>query len=175
MVPMEPGEDIKWTVEWCLEKRVGDDPTVDPYEVIKVPGNLLMYGGASLIIECLIGNGTATTAQTLTFLKESEATLGVGDSLSAVAATQTDLQAATNKVRKAMDATYPTHTDGTTSAAASVIWKSTFGTGDANYAWNEAALFNGSSGGRMLNRKLVSMGTKTSADTWTLSLTATIA
>ena len=175
MVPMEPGEDIKWTVEWCLEKRVGDDPTVDPYEVIKVPGNLLMYGGASLIIEALIGNGTATTAQTLTYLKASEAYLGVGDSSSAVAATQTDLQAASNKTRKAMDATYPTHTDGTTSAAASAVWKSTFGTGDANFAWNEAALFNGSSGGRMLNRKLVSMGTKTSADTWTLSLTATFA
>ena len=175
MVPMEPGEDIKWTVEWCLEKRVGDDPTVDPYEVIKVPGNLLMYGGASLIIEALIGNGTATTAQTLTYLKASEAYLGVGDSSSAVAATQTDLQAASNKTRKAMDATYPTHTDGTTSAAASAVWKSTFGTGDANYAWNEAALFNGSSGGRMLNRKLVSMGTKTSADSWTLALTATFA
>lgn len=67
-------------------------------------------------------------------------------------------------------------TDGTTSAAASVIWKSTFGTSDANWAWNEAALFNrATSGGRMLNRKLVSMGTKTSADTWTLSLTATFA
>lgn len=63
-----------------------------------------------------------------------------------------------------------------TSAAASVIWKSTFGTSDANWAWNEAALFNrATSGGRMLNRKLVSMGTKTSADTWTLSLTATFA
>lgn len=173
MVPMEPGEDIKWTVEWCLEKRAGDDPTVEPYETIKVPGNLLMYGGASLIIECLVGNGTATTAQTLTYLKNSEAYLGVGDSSSAVAATQTDLQASTNKLRKAMDATYPQHTDGTTSAAASVVWKSTFGTGDANFAWNEAALFNGSSGGRMLNRKLVSMGTKTSSDSWTLTLTVT--
>lgn len=53
--------------------------------------------------------------------------------------------------------------------------KSSFSTVQANWAWNEIALFNGSTGGRMLNRKLVSMGTKTSSNTWTLTLTVTLA
>lgn len=167
---------LQWTVEWTVEKFHGEPtPDDDPYETVVVPGNLLTYGGASNLIECLIGNGTGTAAQTLTYFNNGNAYLGVGDSSSAVAATQTDLQAATNKLRVAMEATYPTHTDGTTSAAASAVWKSSFSTSQANWAWNEIALFNGSSGGRMLNRKLVSLGTKTSADTWTLTLTATLA
>lgn len=165
---------LEWTVEWCVEKFRGDDLS-DPYERIVVPGNLLTYGGASNLIECLIGNGTGTGSLDLTYFNNGNAYLGVGDSSSAVAATQTDLQAATNKLRKAMEATYPQHTDGTTSTAASVVWKSSFSTVQANYAWNEIALFNASTGGRMLNRKLVSLGTKTSADTWTLTLTATLA
>lgn len=166
---------LEWTVEWCVEKFRGDDTSTDPYDRVVVPGNLLTYGGASNLIECLIGNGTGTGSLDLTYFNNGNAYLGVGDSSSAVAATQTDLQAATNKLRKAMEATYPQHTDGTTSAAASVVWKSSFSTVQANYAWNEIALFNASTGGRMLNRKLVSLGTKTSADTWTLTLTATLA
>lgn len=167
---------LQWTAEWTVEKFRGDDTSDDdPYETIVVPGNLLMYGGASNLIECLIGNGTGTGSLDLTYFNNGNAHLGVGDSSSAVAATQTDLQASSNKFRKAMEATFPTHTDGTTSAAASAVWKSSFSTSQANWAWNEIALFNGSSGGRMLNRKLVSLGTKTSADTWTLTLTVTVA
>lgn len=167
---------LEWTVEWCVEKFHGDPtPDTTPYDRVVVPGNLLTYGGASNLIECLIGNGTGTGSLTLTYFNNGNAYLGVGDSSSAVAATQTDLQASTNKLRKAMEATYPQHTDGTTSTAASVVWKSSFSTVQANYAWNEIALFNGSTGGRMLNRKLVSLGTKTSDDTWTLTLTATLA
>ncbi len=166
---------LEWTVEWCVEKFRGDDTSTDPYDRVVVPGNLLTYGGASNLIECLIGNASATPGDALCVFDNTNAYLGVGDSSSAVAATQTDLQAATNKLRKAMEATYPQHTDGTTSTAASVVWKSSFSTVQANWAWNEIALFNGSTGGRMLNRKLVSMGTKTSSNTWTLTLTVTLA
>ena len=166
---------LQWTVEWTVEKFHGDDTSAEPYETTTVPGNLLTYGGASNLIECLIGNGTGTSSLDLTYFNNGNAYLGVGDSSSAVAATQTDLQASSNKFRKAMEATFPTHTDGTTSAAASAVWKSSFSTSQANWAWNEIALFNGSSGGRMLNRKLVSLGTKTSSDTWTLTLTVTLA
>lgn len=86
--------------------------------------------------------------------------LGVGDSSTAFAVGQTDLQAATNKMRKAMDATYP-------SGAANVItFRSTFATGDANWAWNEWGTFNASSAGTMLTRKVESLGTKTNTQTW---------
>jgi len=178
-----PGlEGLKWHCHWKLEKREGDwtpeqvaiGLAPQPYEVIEDEGNLLMYGGASCLWQCLIGNGTGTAAQTLTYFNNGNAYIGVGDSSTAAAATQTDLQAAANKLRKVMDATYPQHTDATTSGAASIVFQSSFASGDANFAWAEWAIFNGSSGGRMLNRKVESFGTK-SGGTWALTLTLTLA
>lgn len=173
---------IRWRAKWKIEKFHGDfanDAELEaagavPYEVIEREGNLLMYGGASNLWQCLIGNGTATAAQTLTFFNNGNAYIGVGDSTTAAAATQTDLQAATNKLRKAMEATYPTHTDGVVSGAASIAFRSVFASGDANFAWEEWGIFNGSTGGRMLNRKVESLGTKASGSTWTVTVTLTL-
>lgn len=165
----------RWRVHVKLEKFWGDVKPGDvPYDVVDVEGNLLLYGGVSCLWQCLIGNGTGTAGQTLTFFNNGNAYIGVGDSNTAEAATQTDLQAATNKLRKAMDATYPQHTDATTSGAATITFRSTFGTSDANWAWQEWGIFNGSSGGRMLNRKVVSLGTKTSAASWVFTVTITL-
>lgn len=109
------------------------------------------------------GIGAAVTA-----FNNANSYIGVGDSTTAFAAAQTDLQAATNKTRKAMDATYP-------SGGSNVItFRSTFGTGDANFAWNEWAIFNASSGGTMLNRKVESLGTKTNTQTWQFTVTLTV-
>jgi hypothetical protein len=159
-----------------LQRMLLLDAGVEP-ELVEIDGNLLMYGGASCQWQTLLGNGTATAGQALTFFNNTQAAIGVGDSSTAAAATQTDLQASTNKLRKAMDATYPQHSDGTTSGAASCVFRSTFGTSDANYAWAEWAVFNSATAatGRMLQRKVESLGTKTSAATWTLTLTLTLA
>ena len=109
------------------------------------------------------------TTGTGTAFNNANSYIGVGDSTTAFAATQTDLQAATNKLRKAMDATYP-------QVAANVItFRSTFATTDANYAWQEWGVFNASSAGTMLNRKVESLGTKTSAQTWQITVTITLA
>lgn len=175
-------EPIRWRCTWKVEKYAGDwtaeqlatGQAPAPYEVIEREGNLLMYGGASCLWQCLIGNGTGTAAQTLTFFNNGNAYIGVGDTNTAAAATQTDLAASTNKLRKAMDATYPTHTDATSSGAASIVFRSTFGTSDANYAWQEWGIFNGSSGGRMLNRKVESLGTKASGSTWVFTVTLSL-
>ena len=122
-----PAHDVlRWRAVWKVEKYDGDWTAAQlaaadapaPYEVIEREGNLLMYGGVSCLWQCLIGNGTGTAAQTLTYFNNGNAYIGVGDSTTAAAATQTDLQAATNKLRKAMDATYPQHTDATSSGAA---------------------------------------------------------
>jgi hypothetical protein len=145
-----------------------------PTDVKEEEGNMLLYGGISNIWQCLIGNGTGTAGQALTFFNNGNAYIGVGDSTAAEAATQTDLQAATNKVRQAMDATYPTHTDATTSGAATITFKATFGTAAANFAWQEWLIANGSSGGRALNRKVASLGTKTSAASWAFTVTVTL-
>lgn len=138
--------------------------------------NLLMYGGASCQWETLIGNGTATASQNLTYFNNANAAIGVGDSTTAAAATQTDLQAATNKVRVGMDATYPQHTDGVVSGAASIIFSSTFNTSTANFAWQEWGVFNSPTAatGRMLNRKVSSLGTKTTGS-WQLQVTLSLA
>lgn len=167
-------EAFGWLVKWQVEKYWGEINPDNLYDVLEGEGNLLMYGGVSNLWQCLIGNGTGTTAQTLTYFNNGNAHLGVGDSTTAAAATQTDLQAVTNKVRKAMDATYPTHTDGTSSGSATITFRATFGTSDGNFAWEEWGLFNGSSGGRMLNRKVTSLGTKTSAASWVFTVTVTL-
>jgi hypothetical protein len=159
-----------------LEAKVLLEAGIEP-EFVEINSNLLMYGGASCQWQTLLGNGTATAGQALTFFNNAQAAIGVGDSTTAAAATQTDLVAATNKLRKAMDATYPQHTDGVVVGSASIVFRSTFATGDANFAWQEWGIFNSATAatGRMLNRKVESLGTKTSASTWTLTLTLTLA
>ncbi len=178
--PVDPhGDGVRWRAHYKLEKYHSDedaaDPDVEAFETIEGDENLLMYGGASCIWETLIGNGTGTGGASLTYFNNGNAYLGVGDSTTAEAATQTDLQAATNKQRKAMDATFPTHTDGTSSGSATITFKSTFATTDANFHWQEWGTFNGSSGGRMLNRKVTDLGTKTSAAAWAFTVTLTLA
>lgn len=175
----------KWRVKFSIDKYVGDwtpeqiangEAEYAKYERYESEGNLLMNGGVSCLWQALIGNGTGTAGQTLTYFNNGNAAIGVGDNNTAAAATQNDLQASTNKLRKAMDASNPAHTDGTTSGSQSIQFKSTFGTSDANWAWEEWAVFNSPTAatGRMLNRKVQSMGTKTSLATWVATVTITI-
>lgn len=180
-------DSIKWHAHAKVEKYDTPDGTPDslegltPYEVVEIDGNLLMYGGASCLWQALIGNGTATAGQALTYFNNAQAAIGVGDSTTAVSDTQTNLQGAaspTNRIRKAMDATYPLHTDGATTAAKSIVYRSTFATTDANFAWNEWGVFNSvtDATGRMLQRVAsAGLGTKTSAATWVLTVTLTLA
>jgi hypothetical protein len=159
-----------WEGRATVSKFAGDSTDdADLYEIVHGTPNLLVYGGASALWERLIGNSTPVA------YSNANAYLGVGDSTTAAVNTQTDLQAATNKLYTAMDATFPLHTDGTSSANASCQFRCTVATGSGNYAWQEWAVFNASSSGRMLQRKVESLGTKTSASTWQLLVTLTLA
>jgi hypothetical protein len=91
--------------------------------------------------------------------------MGVGDSSTAFAASQTDLQAATNKLRKQL----------TTSSRSSdvITYVTSFSTGEANWAWNEVGVSNAVSGANLLIRFVQSLGTKVSG-TWTLTVTQTV-
>lgn len=131
-----------------------------PYEVIEGDGNILVNTGIALLEDLLIGAGG-------TVFSNANAYLGVGDSTTAAAASQTDLQAATNKTRKAMDATYPSR------SAQTLTFRSTFGSSDANHGWKEWGTFNASTAGTMLNRKVTDFGTKTTG-TWALQITIII-
>lgn len=112
----------------------------------------------------------STIAAASTPFNNANSYIGVGNSSTAFSAAHTDLQAAaggSNQQRKAMDATYP-------SGGSNVItFRSTFATGEANFAWQEWGVFNASSAGTMLNRKVESLGTKTSAQTWQFTVTLT--
>lgn len=159
-----------WEGRATVAKFHGDSTDeADLFEVVHGTSNLLTYGGASVLWERVIGNTGVTS------YANANAYLGVGDSTTAAAATQTDLVASTNKIYTAMDATYPLHTDGTSSGNASIQFRCTVGTGAGNYAWQEWGVFNASSSGRMLQRKVESLGTKTSASTWQLLVTLTLA
>lgn len=105
--------------------------------------------------------------EALTAFNNANARLGVGDSNTAFAAAQTDLQAAANKFRKAMDATYPQRTTNV------LTFRASFATGEANFAWEEVGIFNAAAAGEMLNRKVQSLGTKVSG-VWELTATITV-
>lgn len=105
--------------------------------------------------------------ESVTLFNNANARLGVGDSTTAFSAAHTDLQAATNKLRKGMDATYPQRTGNVW------VYRATFGTGEANFSWDEVGLFNAAAAGPMLARKVEALGIKTSAQSWELTGTYT--
>lgn len=116
--------------------------------------------GRNHIASAVIGGG-------VTAFNNANAYLGVGNSSTAFSAAHTDLQGA-SKARKAMDATYPQLATNVITAV------STFGTSDANFAWEEVGFFNASTAGTMFSRLVQAMGTKASGSTWVLTLTITI-
>jgi hypothetical protein len=120
----------------------------------------LLNAGRNFLAQAMIND-------TPTFFTNANARLCVGDSTAVYGATQTDLQAATNKLRKAMDSTYPQRSDNV------LTFKSTFGTSDANFAWEEWGVANDASAGVLFNRKVESLGTKTSAQSWVFTATLT--
>lgn len=95
-----------------------------PYELINGEGNCLLNSGIDEIWDLVCGDSA-------NHFNSSTAQIGVGDSATAASATQTDLQASTNKTYKAMDSGYPTST------TQKATFKASFGTSEANYAWNE--------------------------------------
>jgi len=125
-------------------------------------GNLGLQEGRAELIDIICGLGTPTKWD------NTNARLGVGDSNAAPAETQTGLQAATNKAWKAMDTGYPQR------SAQTAEWRATFGSAEANFAWEEYTVVNAADDtGKNLNRCTASKGTKQSGESWTLSLKIT--
>ena len=101
--------------------------------------------------------------------------LGVGNSATAEAATQTDLQAAAgagNRQFKLMNVSFPSR------SAQTLSFQSDYTSGEANFVWNEWCIDSGTATGTtvtapILNRKVASLGTKATG-TWTLTATVTL-
>jgi hypothetical protein len=122
---------------------------------------------SALLISTGVGSGTARP------YNSTGAYFVVGNSTATHATNQTFTQGAATTM-KGMDATYP-------SRATNVItFRSTFSTGEANFAWNEWGIWNSTSttdaNANMLNRKVEdpSLGTKTSAQSWQITADVTI-
>lgn len=175
-------EPIRWRCHTRLEKydagiedvRSG---TVEPTEVTELEGNTLLIGGADVVWLGIKNGLTATTGQGNTFFDNANAGIRVGNSTTAATSTQTNLQGSTNYT-KGMDATFPTHTTGTgTSTSQKILYKATFSTAEANFTWNEWGVVNttSTSGGRMLNRKVEGLGTKSTSATWAFTVTLSLA
>jgi len=130
-----------------------------PYEVIEGEGNCLLNTGIDEMWDLICGDSA-------NHFNNTYAQVGVGDSTTAANATQTDLQAATNKTYKGMESGYPT------SADQKATFKASFGDSEANYAWNEWVVKQATSA-KCLNRKVESLGTKSSG-TWTLEVSITL-
>lgn len=131
---------------------------IRPYEKIDFEGNIALNEGINLLFTLICG-GTGTP------WSSANAYIGVGDGTTTESPDQTGLQG-TNKYYKGMDSGYPTY-----GSAQKATWRSTFGTTEANFAWNEITVANGSSDTAVnLNRKVQSMGTKASGTIWIATL-----
>lgn len=149
----------KWTIKKYSDEiaRLIDQP----YDVVTIENNLLLNEGIAEHMDLLAGLGGYAFSNALAYL-------GVGDSSAAAAATQTGLQAVTNKLYKAMSAGFPQRTGQT------LTWQAVFGADEANFDWNEFSLANGNSdSAKNLNRKVSPEGVKPSGRVWTLELAIT--
>lgn len=148
---------------WKITKYADDEAFRRglPYGVSEFEGNLLLNEGIAEFLKLMIGD-------TATAFSNANAYLGVGDSSTAAAATQTALQASTNKLYKGMASGYPQIVDQT------ITFRAEFISDEANFSWNEFTAANGNSdSAKNLNRKVSAQGTKASGQTWTLDLSIT--
>lgn len=143
-----------------VRKYHGEVAPGNLYEVVESAPNLFLTSGINLLLTLGVGGGG-------TPWNAANARLCVGDSTTAAAAGQTDLQAATNKYRQVVDGAPAVSSNQVTFVA-------TFPQGVANFAWREVAVANAASGGTCWNRTVTDLGTKSSAASWVLSWTLSI-
>ena len=120
-----------------------------------------MFHGNVLLNEGINELWTLVCSSSGTKFDNANAYIGVGDSSDAEDASQTGLLGS-NKAYKGMDAGFPEY--GTNQKA---TWQATFGENEANFAWNEFTVANGSDDTAVnLNRKVSAQGTKSSGQVW---------
>ena len=125
-------------------------------------GNLFLAEGINYLWTALCGGS-------FTPFDNANAHLGVGDGTDAEDYSQTGLLGA-NKYYKGMDTGYPTY-----GSDRKATFRATFGDTEANFAWNEWTVANGSDDSAInLNRKVESLGTKSSGSTWILTVELSI-
>ena len=161
-------EHVAWEVHWRVEKflsKTFDEVLAtgeQPYEVCSDVQNIILDTAANEMLK-LIGGVAGATA-----FSAANAKIYVGSDSTAEAASQTGVIATTNKAYAGMDSGYPSVSGRT------IVFRASFDDATANFAWNEAAITNGSGVSAIaMNRKVSALGTKTTG-TWTLQLTISL-
>jgi len=177
-------EEIKITGHWKVEKyraavrrdvagelaefhRDVRSGRLKPYE-IEEAWNVMLQTGLLQLLDILKGTSAL-------HFNATDNKIGIGNDATAAVATQTDLIGA-SKTYVAMDSGWPkTRTDD--GALGYGVWqsKSTFASGDANYAWAEAVIKNTNvSSGFCLCRAATGWGTKAAGSIWVATHSLTL-
>lgn len=128
----------------------------------EIAGNVLLIEGANFIWRAIRGDSG------LTPFNEANAHIGVGDGSEPESRSQVGLTGA-NKYYKRVDSGYPVVADN------KIIFRATFGPGEANFEWNEWTVANGSSDNAVnLNRRVEKLGTKGPGSVWVLQVELSI-
>ena len=162
MIEKIDSEKINMHKKWTIHRYANDKDFKDGkfYNKSEFEGNVLLNEGITELAKLLIGD-------TADAYSNANAYLGVGESTTSAAATQTGLLGS-SKTYKGMETSYPSI------ASQTVTWRAVFGSSDANNAWQEFTVVNASTDtGDNLNRKVSDQGTKVSGQTWTLDLEIT--
>jgi hypothetical protein len=167
------GEDaLRASGQWLLENRT-------PYETVYTEGNLLTRLGRKRLIDRFVETASNVGIKTTT------GRIGTGNSATAAVDTDTDLGAAAGSANRQFQMLDSAPTVGTGASSGQVTLVSTFGTGVGNYAWQEWGIDGGTAAGTtvtadtnttpgLVNHKITSLGTKTSAASWVFTVTITI-
>jgi hypothetical protein len=167
-------EQTAWAARRCQGQPDARDfavLNVRPYSTTEHLGNAVLQAGWARVL----ANLTAVPASTAIF-DATHTRIGVGDDSTAVnAVTDTDLKAAAGSTHRWFQLVSGAPTIGGT-IPKTCAWSATFGTSDGNFAWNEFGIDNGTASGNtvsapLLNRAVVSQGTKVSGQTWTATAT----
>jgi hypothetical protein len=153
----------------AVDKYLGDfrndaealEAGAKPYESSTSEHNVFLNEGINALWTLICGGSE-------TAFNNTNARVGVGNSNTAESASQTGLQGASTAFAS-MDTGYPTY--GSDQKA---TFKGTFGSGQAEFAWEEFTVDNGATANRNLNRKTSSKGTKGSGETWVLTIELSI-
>lgn len=122
----------------------------------------------------LFAKFTTTEDSTSSRYGSTGAWVHVGSSTTAFTSTQNRLETTSTGLDrfKAMDSTYPQRTLNV------ITYRATFTTSEANTPWEEWGIKNTSASasgtGEFLNRKLDSLGTKASTQSWQITATVTV-
>lgn len=140
-----------------------------PYSVTEVRGNLITNAGWTRLMNLLTNQG-ATQA-----LDATHARIGVGNSNTAEAYTDTDLGASAGSSNRWFQLVSGAGTLGTRTLA----FAASFASADGNFAWNEVGLDFGTASGNTVTAPLfnhkagIAQGTKASGQVWTATATIT--